>query len=343
MRFIERFIMQGGGGQLLLILALILMALGALAFVNGRVKVESSGEPSFTYQLGAYPPAAVEFTLEDSQRHRSLPLKIYYPKAEGVFPVIFFSHGTGGSRDAFIHLSRFWASHGYIIIHPSHPGSDKAAAQEEGIIALLDTNADPQQWLDRAQDMTFLISSLPELARRIPALRGRVDGTRIGMSGHSFGAFTTMLLGGAKVTFPGGRSLYMPETRVRACLAISPQGTGKFGLSEDSWSQINLPVMTVSGTRERGESWRKEPFDHMPKGNKFHLVINGAAHGSYNDYKPKRAQGRNGRAVMYRTHLTLQKASLAFWDRYLKGDDHGELQQFMQEAANEKGTLLTVK
>ncbi|WP_218080143.1 alpha/beta hydrolase family protein [Anthocerotibacter panamensis] len=342
MRFLWRFFSSIDVTQLLLMLALALIGLGTLAWFNERKRRGvSADEPSFTYTLGPYTPAVVDnFVLKDPQRNRDIPLKIYYPRADGPFPVIFFSHGTGGSKDAFSHLSRFWASHGYVAIHPSHPGSDKETAQAEGVLALMETNKNPQQWVDRAQDIVFLLDSLAQLEHRVPQLRGRLDPERVGMAGHSFGAFTTLLLGGAKARTPRGRTVATPDARIRACLAISPQGMGKFGLYEHSWDQIKLPVLTVSGTRERGASWRQEPFEHMPPGDKFHLVIEGATHSSYNDYKAKRARGIDGRAVMYRTHLTLHRASLAFWDRYLKGENGTELQTFIQKTTQ---ITITVK
>ncbi len=44
---------------------------------------------------------ANHITLIDHKRDRQLPLKIYYSHAPGLFPIIIFSHGAGGSKTAF--------------------------------------------------------------------------------------------------------------------------------------------------------------------------------------------------------------------------------------------------
>ncbi|PSB31432.1 alpha/beta hydrolase [Chlorogloea sp. CCALA 695] len=68
--------------------------------------------------------SANHIILIDHKRDRQLPLKIYYPHAPGLFPVIIFSHGAGGSKAAFTYLSTFLASCGYICIHSTHCGNN---------------------------------------------------------------------------------------------------------------------------------------------------------------------------------------------------------------------------
>lgn len=62
------------------------------------------------------------FVLTDAVRARPLPLKIYYPQQEhpGGYPVVIFSHGSGGSKDGYSYLGRFWAENGYVVIHATH-------------------------------------------------------------------------------------------------------------------------------------------------------------------------------------------------------------------------------
>jgi len=66
-----------------------------------------------------------QVVLIDSARHKQIPVKVYFPDARGPFPVIVFSHGAWGSKDGYFALGRYWASHGYVSIHPSHADSRK--------------------------------------------------------------------------------------------------------------------------------------------------------------------------------------------------------------------------
>ncbi|MBX9939371.1 MAG: hypothetical protein K2Y32_08970 [Candidatus Obscuribacterales bacterium] len=63
----------------------------------------------------------------DSRRNREIPVKIYMPKqSSAAAPVIVFSHGLGGSREAAVYLGEALAEHGYVSVHIQHPGSDES-------------------------------------------------------------------------------------------------------------------------------------------------------------------------------------------------------------------------
>src|SRR5690606_947506 len=45
-------------------------------------------------------------------------------------PVVVFSHGLGGSREGYRYIAEHLCSHGYIVILPSHAGSDRDALRD---------------------------------------------------------------------------------------------------------------------------------------------------------------------------------------------------------------------
>jgi predicted dienelactone hydrolase len=281
---------------------------------------------------------AVDLTLKDERRNRNLPVRVYYPQEEGSFPVIIFSHGVGGSRESFSYLSRFWSSYGYVCIHPTHLGSDLSVLQRVGLQALLETTNDPEIWSERPQDISFIIDSLEKLEQAVPQLQGKINHSFIGVSGHSFGAYTTLLLAGAVIAMPGDETVSFRDERAWVFLGISPPGTGRQGLHLGSWDRVNVPVMTVSGSEDMGlegkpASWRMEAFKSMPPIDKYHVLVKGANHFSFDpDMKgvrtPSRRMNRPNSPVKTRNLLelennrllkiSLQNASMAFWDAYLK-------------------------
>src|ERR1051326_4483163 len=117
-------------------------------------------------------------TIHDAQRNRDLPLKIYYPQGAGPFPVIVWSHGLYGSRNTYRGLGEYWASHGYVVIHPSHDDSLQDGTLREGLRQAL---YDPRLIQGRPQDISFVISSLADLERAQPALKGKLDASRVGV------------------------------------------------------------------------------------------------------------------------------------------------------------------
>jgi predicted dienelactone hydrolase len=259
-----------------------------------------------------------DLVLTDAKRKKDLKISVYFPKGKGPFPVVIFSHGFGGTKDGYAYLSRFLAGHGYVSIHPNH--ADAGAPLQvrggggEDVRKQL-TN--PKVWEGRVGDVSFLIDSFPALERKLPALKGELDAARIGVAGHSFGAFTSMLIGGTTVDVPNGtKGKSFADTRVKAILPISPQGTSHMGLKKGSWDKLKLPMLVVTGTRDRGlggepASWREEPFRYSPAGDKYLLIIDGANHFSF-------VGGRFD--AQEKTIPFVKVAAVAFWDAYLKGD-----------------------
>src|SRR5689334_6769086 len=61
--------------------------------------------------------------LKDETRKKELPVRVSFPKADGQFPLIVWSHGMYGSKDGYQPLVSHWVSHGYVVIQPTHSDS----------------------------------------------------------------------------------------------------------------------------------------------------------------------------------------------------------------------------
>ena len=268
----------------------------------------SNAAPS---DLPSTPTSTAELTLHDGSRGRDIPLKVYYPeKPPRSMPLIVFSPGYGGTRDGYEYLGRGWAAAGYVVLVPSHEGSDNAALMKAGLKGVSDPAQAFNNQVLRTGDVRFLLSSFKELEHKVGALKGKIDRKRIGVGGHSMGGSTALLVAGATAGSSPSSSKTFRDDRVRAALAMSPQGGGKSEFNEHSWDQIRIPAMTMSGTRDRGiggepPEWRTEPYKRMPAGDKYLIIVNGANHLAF-------ATGR-------RYHDCILSESTAFWDTYLAG------------------------
>jgi len=256
-----------------------------------------------------------ELNLHDSPRNRDIPVKIYYPgHVAGSLPVIIFSHGYGGSDQGYEYLGRGWADAGYIVILPTHVGSDTVAMRQIGMQGVEDTAKAFELQTQRTGDIRFLISSLKTIEHQVPAIKGKLDRKKIGVSGHSMGAGTTLLIVGATAAPPNAAQQSFRDDHVRAAIAMSPPGPGRSSFSDNSWDHVAIPTMTMSGTRDRGGSgeppeWRTQPFKHMPTGNKYQVLVGGAEHASF--------------SLGQRFHACIVKESTQFWDKYLRGASAG--------------------
>ncbi|MEO0974420.1 MAG: hypothetical protein AAFX85_15125 [Pseudomonadota bacterium] len=255
--------------------------------------------------------------LWDAGRARLVEVRIVFPTAgKDAHPLIVFSHGARGSKDDYQLLTQCWASWGFVCIQPNH--SDAQAVQD------LEPSQMPastfKDWPNRPRDVSFILDSLIDLEHRTPGLAGRIDRERIGVGGHSFGASTAQLLGGALVIRDQRRSRPYRDPRVKALALISPQGRGQLH-DDGSWDELKVPTLTVTGTRDRGRDgqgwqWRLEPFHGAPAGAQYAVVIQDGTH----------AMGGLDRASPHLPSLHepdhaqfVFESSLQFWNAWLKG------------------------
>lgn len=306
--------------------------------------------------LGDSPVGVIpDVTMHDAQRNKDYQISIEYPTRAVNAPLIIFSPGFGGTNDSYVGLSSAWTSNGYVVIRTSHADSNRVP--QAASAADVWSSQTPNEWRNRVRDVTFIIDSLNDLEQRFPELQGKIDHAKIGVGGHSYGAFTAMLLGGVK-TFPGAASY--ADARVKAIIAMSPQGPGDVrGLTNESFASLNIPALFITGTRDKGVTdaetpeWRREAYTLSPQGDKWLIVLEGARHASFTgrmedliasvhmedeginlDPTPTRDTIRAMPPQTGRNRMMLSESernifnrikgySLAFWDLYLKADAKG--------------------
>jgi predicted dienelactone hydrolase len=205
-----------------------------------------------------------------------------------------------------------WASHGYVTIQPTHSDSRSLAANPRDPVNFRD-------WQSRPADVSFILDSLAEIEASEPALKGLIDGKRVGVGGHSFGANTAQLVGGARA-FPVGGEKSFEEPRVTAVMLLSGQGPGEM-LRENSWSSFKRPMLVMSGSADgptrtgQPAVWRKKPYELSPPGDKYLVWVEGLDHG----YGGISGWNFNPRNKPNADHVRYTKmATTAFWDAYLK-------------------------
>jgi dienelactone hydrolase len=258
--------------------------------------------------------------LQDVARNKELPLKIYYPTGPGPFPVIVFSHGALASKDCYSGLGRYWASFGYVSIHPSH---DDSLADKGYRGTLQQAISDPHAWQNRPRDISFIISALPRIETMVPGLRGKLDRRHIGVGGHSFGAYTSELIGGMTIMVPGEhKPQCFADKRVSAILLLSPEGEGRMGLTAHSWDDLRLPMLLMFGSRDFGPwgeppTWRSEAYRKAPSGDKYQVELIGGTHMGF-------AGLPQYGGVLSEQFQCVKLETLAFWDAYLKHDRQAE-------------------
>lgn len=275
---------------------------------------------------GAHEVSTLSVEWHDKKRDRKVPVRIYYPKdITNPVPVIIFSHGLGGSRNGYTYLGNEWASHGYVSVHVQHLGSDSGVflrGFDDGVQeAMKPVNAS-----NRVVDVFFAISALEKLNEEQGSLHHKLDLENIGVGGHSYGAWTTLIVGGEKVLRPNGMKLesapYHTDRRIKALMPMSAPAPKKGDL-DWAFGSIELPCFHMTGTLDDspvGETKaadRRIPFDHMTakKADEYLLTFKGGDHMVFSG----RLSQRSSRAEQdHKFQDQIKDASTAFWDAYLK-------------------------
>jgi len=260
----------------------------------------------------------------DSERSRKVPVKIYFPQSSAApQPIIIFSHGLGGSREGYSYLGQFWASHGYVVVHLQHAGSDEAVWKDAGLgqrmRAMRHAAAQPQNARDRTQDVSFAIDELTRLNSTNSVWRGKLDLQRLGVAGHSFGAHTTLAVAGA--VYSGWSSATATDSRVRAVIPMSAPLPANKSRLEVVYAGVKIPCLHLTGTEDDSPigntkaSERRLPFDHSRHSDQFLITFTGGDHAIFGG-RERRIGGTQDAEFQRLICLS----SLAFWDAYLRGD-----------------------
>lgn len=185
--------------------------------------------------------------------------------AEGPFPVVVFSHGSGGLRQQSASIVETVASHGFVVVAPDHPGNT-------AIDQLLGTQTAPQVTAtNRVLDVGVVLDRLE--SQEIAA--GLVDIEKVAVMGHSFGGFTALAAAGGYDGIAG-------DPRVDVIVPLAPYSEL---LSNADLESISVPMLVVTGSDDRTtpvENQSTRPVNRSTGDSRL-VLIDGAGHSSVTD------------------------------------------------------------
>lgn len=159
--------------------------------------------------------------------------------ADGQFPLVVYSHGSGGQRWIHSDYTEFIASHGYVVVAPDHTGNTLverfSGSEIDGQQVAFDRPTDVTEVLDAAinDDPDELLDD---------GLAGHLTDDVI-VTGHSFGGFTSYATVSGVTTTAGE---YLPDERVDAIITLAP-AAGPELLTDELLTAVDVPHLVMVG------------------------------------------------------------------------------------------------
>lgn len=229
---------------------------------------------------GEYDVGVSTITITDTDRNRPLTVDVWYPLTEGTtgephrytfltgdyyespaaisadataispdgpFPLVVYSHGSGGQRYVASNYTETIASHGYLVVAPDHTGNTavERIAETSDDTALIALN--------RPQDVGVVIAAMldpenPETAGFVAS----ADPERVAVTGHSFGGFTAYA---AAAGYANDLGEVGPEPLLDAIIPIAPAVGGDDPeqqlLSDGRLNAVTIPALVIAATNDQ--------------------------------------------------------------------------------------------
>ena len=264
---------------------------------------------------------------DEARGGRIVPYKLYVPRGAGPFPTIVHSHGLGGSREASTYILQAVAEAGFLVASLQHAGSDSAlqigaGGSEAALAAAGARGMTAEAAQARYGDVPFAIDQLARDSHRPGPLRGKIDLSRLGMSGHSYGALSTLVAVGQRV--PGARGRSFAERRIKAAIAYSPNKPRNDD-PKAAFATVRTPILHFTGTEdtspfdlERSAFERTTPYQAIDGADQFLIILNGGDHAVFGGRRTVSGQLKPTDPA----HMALiQAETIRFWRAYLADDN----------------------
>ncbi|WP_017294198.1 alpha/beta hydrolase [Geminocystis herdmanii] len=272
------------------------------------IEAESAGNMDFSKlpdirQQGSKAVTNTTLNLFDQKRNRRFYVELYQPQQlTANTPVIIFSHGLSSRPEDFASIAKHLASYGYVVAMPQHIGSD--IKQTENFLAGFSRQIFIlEEFIDRPLDITFL---LDELTRLNPSqFGGNLNLDNVGVGGHSFGGYTALAVGGAKIDFDNlenacnlafgnlnnalllqCRALNLPrkdydfrDTRVKAVFTVNAVNAAIFGAK--GLNNVTIPTFVAAGSYDPATPFvfeQARTFPHINSTDTYFQLQEGQAH-----------------------------------------------------------------
>jgi predicted dienelactone hydrolase len=217
----------------------------------------------------------------------AIDISLVRPGETGTFPLLVYLPGLGETPTAGALWRDTWAEAGYAVLSVqdqrfgtgvlttarARAGDFRSLAREQYAPAALD---------ERLRAIEF---ALAEVKRRVAAAQAPwsgIDTNRVAIAGFDVGAQTAAIIAGEASP---QRKPATDGWNLRATILLSPYVDLAAGGLDQRYAAMTLPVLSITGSEDRDSfgavdspSLHRAPWQYMPAGDKYLLVLEGGTH-----------------------------------------------------------------
>ncbi len=228
---------------------------------------------------------------------------------DGKWPLIVFSHGSGGTRVGYIFFVEFMASHGYVVMACDHIGNSRYTIVNGKAVEAGGPRGQASA-TDRPKDISFLIDQATRMNSGSDGrFAGRIDLDKIGAAGMSFGGSTT-------------QNVVEREKRVKAGVMLAPGGP--VGDRTNFSTPIFMMIGSKDGTIREAGNARNRAYYEASKGPHYLVEIKDGGHYSFTSVDEYNTEYGNGIGKGFldinETHKLVNAYAFAFLQKYVRGE-----------------------
>jgi len=312
---------------------------GAPTFAVGRRTIQITSEPGRILIADVWYPADANAVAGVKKSVYAFP-GLAYPSSvafdappvshAGPFPLVVYSHGSGGQRYVSAYLTEALAARGFVVVAADHTGN--TAVDEFTKTTYSRKKMVPLRPIDIRAEIDAMAAASADPASPFATA---IDTSRVGLVGHSAGGTGVLLTA-------SGHDGVAADPRVSAVVGI---GTWVDPVSNAELARITTPVMLISGTfdtttpirTQTQRAWKRVPGNPL-----YRIDLRRAGHQSFSDvcfYSElvdatpnlpaplvKAIKSRTDEACKPKflpittAHTLIDRYAIGFFERYVKQD-----------------------